>query len=313
MSSSNMFNTAALDASLILQAKDKVREMIAAMSNTWLDKVDPIYKKRFSAALARFLKAANNVAENGDPEEIIQLVEQLRAYQPMITTDEYATFLMERARFSNRLQEIVDAKIPADTPLTLVWREAAVKANKFKEYVATAGMFLDKVKLEKLKVEWNKFAEQVKQKEDKVLEVSHKDIQSKAVIVAVEEVPEGTHISSSIWDMITAPVMPPQHYLDYISGKISLEEYKLIESQKAAAEAEEEAKHFKAGDTLEVIEAVDEDNEPIEGGLALGECVTMIDRTSEYREFIIVERVDGRQVQLEKKRFKLKERKDGTQ
>ena len=46
-----------------------------------------------------------------------------------------------------------------------------------------------------------------------------------------------------------------------------------------------------------------------EGGLAVGEIVTMMDRTSATRPFIIIERANGRQYQLETKRFELVEKK----
>ena len=61
--------------------------------------------------------------------------------------------------------------------------------------------------------------------------------------------------------------------------------------------------HFLKGDSLRVIDNLDEDGEPCEGRLSMGEIVTMIDRTSEGRSMIIIERSDGRQFQLEKYRF----------
>lgn len=63
--------------------------------------------------------------------------------------------------------------------------------------------------------------------------------------------------------------------------------------------------HFKWGDSLRVIDNLDEDGEKCEGGLVNGEIVTMMDRTSEGRTFIIIERANGRSVHLEKKRFEL--------
>ena len=67
--------------------------------------------------------------------------------------------------------------------------------------------------------------------------------------------------------------------------------------------------HFKKGDSLRVINNLDEDGEVCEGGLAVGEIVTMMDRTSATRPFIIIERANGRQYQLETKRFELVEKK----
>lgn len=67
--------------------------------------------------------------------------------------------------------------------------------------------------------------------------------------------------------------------------------------------------HFKKGDSLRVINNLDEDGEPCEGALSIGEIVTMVDRSSEFRSFIIIERANGRQYQLETKRFELVEKK----
>lgn len=62
-------------------------------------------------------------------------------------------------------------------------------------------------------------------------------------------------------------------------------------------------KHFLKGDHLRVIDNLDGDGELCEGGLAMGEAVTMLDRSSEFRSFIIIERANGKKVQLEKTRF----------
>ncbi len=61
--------------------------------------------------------------------------------------------------------------------------------------------------------------------------------------------------------------------------------------------------HFKKGDSLRVINNLDEDGEACEGRLDMGEIVTMVDRTSAGRAFIIIERANGRRYQLETKRF----------
>lgn len=63
--------------------------------------------------------------------------------------------------------------------------------------------------------------------------------------------------------------------------------------------------HFLKGNTLRVIDNLDEDGELCEGAPVIGEIVTMIDRTSEGRTFIMVERKNGRKLQLEKYRFEL--------
>jgi hypothetical protein len=65
--------------------------------------------------------------------------------------------------------------------------------------------------------------------------------------------------------------------------------------------------YFYEGDTLRAINVMDGD-EPCEGRLEMGELVTMMDRTSEYRPFIIVQRENGRKVQLESTRFELHRR-----
>ena len=65
--------------------------------------------------------------------------------------------------------------------------------------------------------------------------------------------------------------------------------------------------HFLKGDHLRVIDNLDEDGELCEGAPAIGEVVTMLDRSSEFRSFIIIERATGRKLQLEKYRFELVE------
>jgi hypothetical protein len=65
--------------------------------------------------------------------------------------------------------------------------------------------------------------------------------------------------------------------------------------------------HFFKGDKLKVIDIMD-DGERCAGKLEIDEIVTMVDRSSECREFIIIEKANGRQVQLEKRRFVLHER-----
>lgn len=68
--------------------------------------------------------------------------------------------------------------------------------------------------------------------------------------------------------------------------------------------------HFYKGDKLKAVNVLDEDGEPCEGRLVLGEIVTMDDRSSECRDFIIVTRESGKQLQIEKIRFELHECKD---
>lgn len=64
---------------------------------------------------------------------------------------------------------------------------------------------------------------------------------------------------------------------------------------------------FKKDDKLKAIWVTDEDGESCEGRLIWGEIVTMMDRTSDRRPFIIVERANGRKFQYETKRFELVE------
>lgn len=68
-----------------------------------------------------------------------------------------------------------------------------------------------------------------------------------------------------------------------------------------------ELTHFYKGDQLKVIDNMDDD-ERCEGGIEIDEIVTMMDRSSEARKLIIIERTNGKQVQLEKRRFVLHER-----
>lgn len=66
---------------------------------------------------------------------------------------------------------------------------------------------------------------------------------------------------------------------------------------------------FYEGDTLKAINVVDEDGSPCEGGLREGEMVRMIDRSSEFRRMICIERHStGRRYQLDKGRFELHHR-----
>lgn len=65
--------------------------------------------------------------------------------------------------------------------------------------------------------------------------------------------------------------------------------------------------HFYKGDQLKVIDNKDEE-ELCEGDLAMDEIVTMMDRSSEHRSHIIVQRTNGREYQLEKSRFELFQR-----
>lgn len=64
---------------------------------------------------------------------------------------------------------------------------------------------------------------------------------------------------------------------------------------------------FIRGDKLKAINVLEEDGEPCEGRLRLNEIVTMVDRTSENRTHILIERSNGRRLQLEKTRFELAE------
>lgn len=68
------------------------------------------------------------------------------------------------------------------------------------------------------------------------------------------------------------------------------------------------ATHFYKGDKLKAVNVLDDDGEPCEGRLIMGEIVTMDDRSSEYRPFIIVTRENGRQLHIEKTRFELHSR-----
>lgn len=70
--------------------------------------------------------------------------------------------------------------------------------------------------------------------------------------------------------------------------------------------------HFYKGDKLKAVNVLDDDGEPCEGRLIMGEIVTMDDRSSECRPFIIVTRENGRQLQIEKTRFELHCRAGGV-
>jgi CDGSH-type Zn-finger protein len=81
---------------------------------------------------------------------------------------------------------------------------------------------------------------------------------------------------------------------------------KIAVDRKATAELPEPV-HFYKGDQLKVIDNKDED-ELCEGAPAIGEIMTMMDRSSEHRSHIIVKRENGRELQLEKRRFELHQR-----
>lgn len=86
---------------------------------------------------------------------------------------------------------------------------------------------------------------------------------------------------------------------------------KMAREQKREARKAGTPIHFEKGDTLIVISNLDEDGEVCEG-MRLKERCIMQDRTSEFRDFIIVRRVrDGRMKQLKKNRFVLYARGDG--
>lgn len=85
------------------------------------------------------------------------------------------------------------------------------------------------------------------------------------------------------------------------ANQITEEQYNAVRTRSAGV-------HFYRGDKLRAISVLDEDGEPCEGRLVLDEIVTMTDRSSEYRPFIIIERENGKQLQLEKTRFILESR-----
>jgi hypothetical protein len=66
--------------------------------------------------------------------------------------------------------------------------------------------------------------------------------------------------------------------------------------------------YFYEGDILVAVDVLDEDGEPCEGRMVLGELVLMKTRSSQHRPYIIVERASGKEIQLQRTRFALHER-----
>ncbi len=104
--------------------------------------------------------------------------------------------------------------------------------------------------------------------------------------------------------------MTSEHWDPNVDGLALLARHagQITEEQYTAIRTRSEGVHFYLGDKLRAISVLDEDGEPCEGNLTLYEIVIMDDRSSEHRDFIIVQRMNGKKLQLEKTRFILETR-----
>jgi hypothetical protein len=161
MSFGNMFNEEALNASLIMQAQDTLRQLIAAKTQEGLADVSLFCKEQFKHAMDRFSRATVVIAEQGDPEKMVELVEQFRAYEIIKSLEEMNEFLLKRRRFSYHIHSaMVEASAMQKEEVREINREFNEKAKEFIPKVAEAGAFYDRVQLKKLNVAWNQLAEE---------------------------------------------------------------------------------------------------------------------------------------------------------
>lgn len=163
MFTGSVLNEAVLDASIIMQGKDVLRDLIAKKTIEWNPSIQLPCQPSFKAVMERFALASETIPVQGDPEQMVELVEQFRAYLPLKTETELLNFLTLRRRFSLHIHlSLLDAKA---SPPELKEETALFvgKATTYTAKAAEAGAFFDQVKLAKLTDAWNVITEEFTQ------------------------------------------------------------------------------------------------------------------------------------------------------
>jgi hypothetical protein len=153
-----MFNTAALDASAILQGRQALKDEVAKKTAEWVPKMDASLIEKFSHAMARFIIAS----ENADtPEKVVDLVEQFRRYSPFFKTQDWLDFDKQRRAFSQHLMVVGNAHIGVPKAGEVAVNNYYMnKAVEYRGKVAHAGLKMDQVEFERTLGAWNKIAEE---------------------------------------------------------------------------------------------------------------------------------------------------------
>lgn len=159
-----MFNEAILNASAILQGQQILKELIGIKLQEWTNQADDKCLERLKVVLARFLKQGEVTAETGEPEKMVELVEQLRNYKPHLKYSDLIQFEVKWTGFHSRLKMITLARVGAriDEQAEKIGAPYRNKATEFRLRLSGMVLFLDENKVDTLIKEWNDLAEQWK-------------------------------------------------------------------------------------------------------------------------------------------------------
>lgn len=160
----NPFNEPALNASIILRGQQIFKELIALKLQEWTNQADEQCLTRLKIILARFLKQSEVMANAGDPEKMVELVEQLRNYKPHLTQAEYMQFEIKWTGFHTRLKMISHGHVGAriNEKAERIGAPYKNEATTFRLRMANMVLFSDEAKVDALINEWNVVAEKWK-------------------------------------------------------------------------------------------------------------------------------------------------------
>ena len=167
--STSLFNEALLTASVIAQGKAKFEEMWNKKTQEWMPKISEKHRQYFILAMMTYSELAEEAASSGNPEAIVALVEQFRAYEPMFTSREFALFDAELFNFHRKLVEVSHSTYLSDQEkYAKISKPFIDKAKQYIKIMPSIRTLLDKKALEGLITDWNKAAKQWKKVVDEV-------------------------------------------------------------------------------------------------------------------------------------------------
>lgn len=153
------FNDHALDAAMILLAKEEMAKLIAKLFKEVLAKIHEYQKEDFKLVLERFARIGEHKVANGKQNELMRFVECLRNYRPMYQPEEYKAFSEKAKGFAIKLRIAANATYGANPSK---WyeknKEYMNEAMRLNVDLATTRLLRDQNTLEDLIVRWNEIA-----------------------------------------------------------------------------------------------------------------------------------------------------------
>lgn len=161
--STSLFNETFLNAAAISQGKEVFEKLLAERLRQWMPQVSAQHHQHFALAMVTYNELAIEAVQSGNPEGLVAIVEQFRAYEPMFTREEFCLFDQKCFNFRKKLITVSHSEYPTDQEkYAEISRPFIEKAKHFARVITHIRTLLDKRALEDAISDWNKVALQWK-------------------------------------------------------------------------------------------------------------------------------------------------------